>query len=122
LLLDTHALPWLAAGDDRLGNTVRQMIEDVETAVSVSVVSLWEIAVKARLGKLRVNQDRLSQVLRGAGVRRLDILDRHLNVLRALPQFPDHRLISQAIAEAMVFVTADRRVARYAVETLSCGA
>ena len=55
----------LRRGDDRLGNTVRQMIEDVETAVSVSVVSLWEIAVKARLGKLRVNHDRLSHVLRG---------------------------------------------------------
>jgi len=41
------------------------MIEDAETTVSVSVVSLWEIAVKARLGKLRVNHDRLSHVLRG---------------------------------------------------------
>jgi hypothetical protein len=39
-----------------------------------------------------------------------------------LPQFPDHRLISQAIAEAMVFVTADGRIGRYAIEILTCGA
>ncbi len=47
LLLDTHALLWWLADDDRLGPRARALIEDPGNDVLVSVASLWETVVKA---------------------------------------------------------------------------
>jgi len=53
-LLDTHALLWWLADDNRLGPTARAIIEDPANDILVSVVSLWKIVVKVRAGKLTV--------------------------------------------------------------------
>ena len=50
LLLDTHALLWFAAGDARLNQAARQAIAAPGNDVMVSVVSLWEAALKVRIG------------------------------------------------------------------------
>ena len=52
LLLDTHALLWLAFGDERLPASVRQRLEDRSRPVYVSAVSAIEITIKHRIGKL----------------------------------------------------------------------
>ena len=52
LLLDTHALLWLAFGDERLPAHVRQRLEDRSRPVYVSAVSAIEITIKHRIGKL----------------------------------------------------------------------
>jgi PIN domain nuclease of toxin-antitoxin system len=50
-LLDTHALLWWLADDDQLGLQARELVADPGNDVLVSMVSLWEIAVKTRIGK-----------------------------------------------------------------------
>jgi PIN domain nuclease of toxin-antitoxin system len=51
-LLDTHVLLWVLGDPDRLKpETIRALAESANT-VFVSVVSLWEVAVKRRVGKL----------------------------------------------------------------------
>jgi PIN domain nuclease of toxin-antitoxin system len=52
LLLDTHALLWWLAGDKRLPEAARSAIDAFDAEVLVSVVSVFEIATKHRLGKL----------------------------------------------------------------------
>jgi PIN domain nuclease of toxin-antitoxin system len=52
VLLDTHAFLWWLDGDERLSPTVRELIGDIANGVHVSAASAWEIATKARLGKL----------------------------------------------------------------------
>ncbi len=52
LLLDTHALLWWLDGDRRLPARVRALIGEPANEVLVSAASVWEIATKARLGKL----------------------------------------------------------------------
>lgn len=52
LLLDTHALLWWHADDPRLPDSARQLIQAPGTQVLVSAASAWEIATKARIGKL----------------------------------------------------------------------
>ncbi len=52
LLLDTHALLWWLDGDDRLSRRARSAISHEDNPVFVSAASAWEIATKARLGKL----------------------------------------------------------------------
>ncbi len=52
VLLDTHALIWWLAGDEKLSATARAIVEDEDNEVFVSAASAWEIATKHRLGKL----------------------------------------------------------------------
>ena len=51
-LLDTHALIWSIVQPSKLSNKVRQIIEDPEQRITVSVISFWEISLKHALGKL----------------------------------------------------------------------
>jgi PIN domain nuclease of toxin-antitoxin system len=52
LLLDTHALIWLASGDPRVTGRAHELASDPENALWLSVASIWEMAIKASLGKL----------------------------------------------------------------------
>ncbi|ELS30332.1 MULTISPECIES: type II toxin-antitoxin system VapC family toxin [Pseudanabaena] len=54
LLLDTHILIWLLEGNQNLSPKVRQVIEDETNSLYISIVSLWEIAIKTSLGKLQL--------------------------------------------------------------------
>ena len=51
-LLDTHVFIWFESRSDRLPGDVRHMLSTTDDPVFVSVVSLWEISIKRRLGKL----------------------------------------------------------------------
>lgn len=51
-LLDTHAMIWWVAGDERLPRNAREAIASVDADVYVSAASAWEVATKVRLGKL----------------------------------------------------------------------
>jgi PIN domain nuclease of toxin-antitoxin system len=52
LLLDTHALLWWLAGDERLSEGARAAVADAANEVYVSAASAWEVTTKHRLGKL----------------------------------------------------------------------
>jgi len=102
LLLDTHILLWAFGDSPKLGSSTRNVITDPANDVYVSMISLWEIAVKARIGKLEVDLGELMALLGPSGFRLLDLRASHLDQLMELPFFPDHRdpfdrlLIAQA--------------------------
>ena len=76
LLLDTHALLWWLAEPDRLSPAAHQAIGDPGNRVHVSAASGWEIATKARLGKLPAASellDYLPQLLAAQGFEKLPI-------------------------------------------------
>lgn len=52
VLLDTNALIWWLSDDPRLGQRAKQAIAAQDTELLVSVVSLWEITMKNRVGKM----------------------------------------------------------------------
>ena len=54
LLLDTHALLWFAAGDRRLSARARTAMEQDDAELYISAVSVWEMAIKSSLGRLRL--------------------------------------------------------------------
>jgi PIN domain nuclease of toxin-antitoxin system len=62
LLLDTHTLLWWLDGDRRLSRRARAAIGDPGNQVFVSAASAWELATKARLGKLEGALDVASDV------------------------------------------------------------
>jgi PIN domain nuclease of toxin-antitoxin system len=126
LLLDTHALLWFLVADHRLGRRACRMIEAPANTVMISIVSLWEIALKARLGKLRVDLDGVLDAIGRADFENLGLTEPHLRVLTALPNVAEHRdpfdhlLIAQARAEDLTFLSNDAWVRHYAVRFETC--
>ncbi|WP_082766484.1 type II toxin-antitoxin system VapC family toxin [Paramesorhizobium deserti] len=124
LLLDTHALLWWLNDDEKLGRHARGLIGDAENDVLVSAVSLWEITVKLRIGKLEADIDEILAILPDQGFDRLDITDAHLVTLATLPLHHrdpfDHLLMAQAVVEGAHFVSQDRNVGLYGVPFVTC--
>lgn len=125
LLLDTRALLEFLDGRLAARRGWVEAVLDEANAVHVSIVSLWEMALKNRIGKLDADLREVEEAVTGAGFALLPIAWHHLHALRTLPVEEGHRdpfdhlLIAQAIAEDMVFLTADRHAARYPVRRLS---
>lgn len=119
LLLDTHILLLAAGAPDRLGGQARAMLEAAENTLVFSVASLWEISIKAGLGRddFRVDGAALRRGLLAHGYEELQINAVHALAVRDLP--PVHRdpfdrmLVAQARQEGLTLVTADALVARY---------
>jgi PIN domain nuclease of toxin-antitoxin system len=122
--LDTHALLWWVADDDRIGQRARVLIEDPGNDVLVSMVSLWEIVVKTRIGKLEADVEAVVNEVRRQGFTLLEIGVAHLRTLAGLPVHHrdpfDHLLIAQAVTEDATFVSADRNAGRYPVRVVMC--
>jgi PIN domain nuclease of toxin-antitoxin system len=124
LLLDTHVPLWFAAGDEQLGRKTREVIADPANTVLVSVVSLWEAAIKLRIGKLDVDVSSLIDGSARAGFALLELTAAHVEQLLKLPVSDrhrdpfDHLLLAQAAAEDATFVTDDGHAKRYGVPIL----
>jgi len=124
LLLDTHALLWWLADDDRLGARARDLIADPGNDVLVSTASLWEIVAKVRVGKLVASTKDVLDAIRREGFTLLDIRPPHLLTLTGLPMHHrdpfDHLLIAQAITEGATFISEDRHTPKYPVSLIRC--
>ncbi|MEA3063140.1 MAG: hypothetical protein QOJ94_2921 [Sphingomonadales bacterium] len=124
LLLDTHALLWWLGDDARLGPEARERIEQSDNKVLVSQISLWEIAIKVGIGKLRIDLGEALTAIRERGLDELGLKPAHLTTLAALERHHrdpfDHMLIAQAIVEGATLISEDRRMGEYPVTILGC--
>lgn len=96
------------------------MARDILTqadAVYVSAASMWEIAIKAGVGRLQVECNTLERRLNEAGVIQLPISWSHATQLRKLPLLHrdpfDRMLVAQAMVEPLRLLTHDSVLARY---------
>jgi PIN domain nuclease of toxin-antitoxin system len=116
LLLDTHVFLWVAAGSRRLKSRPRAMIEAADE-VFVSSASIWEIAIKVRLGKLTADVDGLVSAIVESGFTELPVRASHAAGVAGLPLHHtdpfDRLLVAQALWEPLQLLTADRVLARY---------
>jgi PIN domain nuclease of toxin-antitoxin system len=117
LLLDTQIMLWWLRGDARLRTETRELI--ASTHALVSVASVWEVAIKHRLGKLPVDPVRFRDECLAAGARLLEIKDAHVIETGRLPGIHedpfDRLIIAQARTEGLVAVSSDARWAEYDV-------
>lgn len=125
LLLDTHALLWWLSGDPHLASPARKAIQDEASAVYVSAASAWEIATKARIGKLpgaeSLAQD-FAVEIKEHGFLPLAISVEHGQRAGNLPgphKDPfDRMLIAQAQADNLVLVSNELVFDHYGVQRL----
>jgi PIN domain nuclease of toxin-antitoxin system len=115
VLLDTHLLLWALGAPARLPPKARRIIRDAD--VYVSAASIWEISIKAALGKLRVDPCEVLAALEPAGFLSLPIAGEHAARVASLP--PVHRdpfdrvLVAQALEEPMRLLTDDAVLGAY---------
>lgn len=125
LLLDTQALVWMVGTPSDLGPAASEVLAAIENAVVISVVSLWEVAIKRATGKLVLDADLLVEV-RERGMDVLPIRAEHALAVADLPLHHrdpfDRMLIAQARHEGLTLVTADRRLEAYSVAVLRADA
>ena len=115
LLLDTHIALWWFAGNARLGSEIREEISHSECWLSA--VSVWEVAIKFRLGKLPVAPAVFLDAANAAGMRLLPIIPEHAAATAELPAFHadpfDRLLVAQAWQQHLILLTADTALTAY---------
>ncbi len=125
VLLDTHTFLWWIADSPQLSDVARDAIADERTQPIFSVVSGWEIAIKAGVGKLEIPDSPekfLSEQLSRNDVEILPIYLRHALRVYDLPDHHkdpfDRLLVAQAVLEKLPILSADPEISRYPVETV----
>ena len=120
-LLDTHAIIWYVEDSSNLPKIIADIIDDVENDIYISSVSLWEIALKASLGKLDLELP-LNEFLthiRSRDFYFLHIEDDYLEKLFDLPLIHkdpfDRLIITSALTEGLIIMTIDENIKRYDV-------
>ena len=130
-LLDTHTLLWFLADDKKLSQYARRLIENSNNDRLLSIASLWEIAIKVRMGKLDLIEpfDRLfPKQLHLNRIEMLNITVDSLVKLTTLPFYPRHRnphdqqadpfdrlIIAQALVENISIIGVDSDFDAYGV-------
>jgi PIN domain nuclease of toxin-antitoxin system len=121
LLLDSHVFIWWLSDDDRLGPEFRAAIADPDSLVYVSAASIWELEIKAAIGRLTVTFDLLADVSAN-GFQSLAITTEHAVIAARLPRHHadpfDRMLIAQSQYEDLVLASDDHTIARYDVALL----
>jgi PIN domain nuclease of toxin-antitoxin system len=101
----------------RLDANQRRALATPENHVAVSSATVWEIAIKAAIGRLTFPLDQFDDVMQRMGFEMLPILPSHAIVAGSLPRHHadpfDRMLIAQAMVENLVLVSTDSMMTRY---------
>jgi PIN domain nuclease of toxin-antitoxin system len=120
LLLDTHVVLWWLSDDPTLAAEIKDRL-DHEPDVYLSAATIWEVAIKQSIGKLK--PDDLPERVRHSGFRHLDITAEHGIAAARLPLLHrdpfDRMLVAQAKVERLTLVTRDSEIAKYDLEILT---
>jgi PIN domain nuclease of toxin-antitoxin system len=123
--LDTHVFLWAISEDRRLSDVHRRIYTDGKSELWLSVASVWEVLIKAGLGKLPLPRPVAGNVLKQMERNRISLLPiraSHLAELEMLPPLHrdpfDRMLIAQANAEGLSILSDDATVRKYAATVL----
>jgi len=117
LLLDTQVMLWWLLGDQRLRQETRKLMSTTDCMISVA--SIWEVAIKHRLGKLPIDPVTFRDHSLSVGSALLVINDVHAIETARLPGIHedpfDRLIIAQARTEGLTAVSSDKRWSEYGI-------
>lgn len=117
LLLDSHAFLWWLTDDSRLSAGARQVVADPSSRVHISAATIWELSIKAALGKLDLDGADLIEEIEENAFVELPMTARHSAAAALLPRHHgdpfDRMLIAQARIEGLTIVTRDSAFRAY---------
>jgi len=120
-LLDTHYIIWLLLDVSKINKAVLNTIQNVENRIYYSDISLWEIAIKTKTGKLKIGRN-LKTLPEAMKIQNIDILplkQSHIFETLEIPLFENHRdpfdrlLIAQAKIENLTLISDDAKFDLY---------
>jgi len=120
-LLDTHVLLWAMFDDAKLSQSAQKILADVNAPKFISISSIWEIAIKNRIGKLPLPMgiDGVFSRVDALGCGLLGIDQQHIETYVTLPLLHrdpfDGIIIATALLEEMTIVTTDENIQKYDV-------
>jgi PIN domain nuclease of toxin-antitoxin system len=121
LLIDTHVLLWADERPRLIAPTLLAAMRDQANEIVISAATIWEIAIKRAIGKLRFDRPIVAAVL-ALGFEILPVAGAHAEHAGALPRHHDdpfdRLIIAQAQLEGIVLGTQDQRMRSYGVPTL----
>lgn len=118
-LLDTHTFLWFINGSNQLSSTSKKTIQNPNNTKYISIASLWEIAIKIQLDKLKLHFtfDELKNQILQNGFQILPIIFEHtaqISNLELIHRDPfDRLIIAQAIVEQLTIITKDDIFGKY---------
>jgi PIN domain nuclease of toxin-antitoxin system len=119
ILVDTHIFLWQFFDDPKLSRRMRDIIDDQKLQLLLSDVSIWEIAIKVRLGKLPFDMRDIEDEIKRCGYQQLKIERAHVVAVATVARHHndpfDHLLIAQAIVERIPVLTADEQFGTYPI-------
>lgn len=125
ILLDTCAFLWITSDAPELTATVRRVFSDCDNEIFLSSVSVWEMMVKYKLGKLPLPEAPQKYIRLQCELHNIEPLPLSENEVYFLAQLPDfHKdpfdrmLICQAMAQDLTILTNDGLIEQYPVKTL----
>ena len=122
LLLDSHAFIWWLAEDPKLSDGARQAVADPSSIVHVSAATVWELSIKASLGKLDLDGADLLEEIEENSFVELSMTARHSLAAATLPRHHDdpfdRMLIAQGQIEGLTIVTRDPVFRAYGIAIL----
>lgn len=114
LLLDSHSFLWFVNDDPRLSRTARALIEDPDTQALFSPATVWELSIKAGLGRLNLRPSPVAFFEAQSSANDFTLLPIELRHLAPISTLPFHHrdpfdrlLIAQALVERVPIVSYD---------------
>ncbi|XCN74360.1 MAG: type II toxin-antitoxin system VapC family toxin [Candidatus Electrothrix aestuarii] len=125
VLLDTCAFLWFIGGSERLSRPARDLMEDFDNSLYLSLASLWEIAIKINIGKLELAQPFATLIPEQLETHQIKLLQIHPDHLSQLLDLPLHHrdpfdrlIIAQAICERLPIISCDQNFPSYPVKLI----
>lgn len=124
LLLDTHVVLWMLGEPERLCEQARNAIADPDNLVFVSAASVWEMAIKQQIGKLKLPGPVHSWLRAELADRDVQTLPIDFDAAAAVANLPMHhrdpfdRVIIAQAGRSLTVVTHDKRFGEYAVDVI----
>lgn len=121
LLVETHILLWSAQNPERLPGTVQKALLSPQNTLYFSILSLWEIATKKRIGKLTLEEG-FTESLPASDYHMLDLTLAHIEHYESLPLHHrdpfDRMLIAQSQVENLTLMSHDKTLQPYGINLL----
>lgn len=125
-LLDTHALLWVIGDSKQLSKKIVTLIQNQDNQILVSTISLWEISLKFRLGKLKLSgfkPEDIPKVLEKLNINIIELnqedASSYHNLKADFHKDPfDRMLIWQCITRKLTFISKDSEVKKYKISGL----
>lgn len=118
-LLDTHTFLWFLEGNNNLSEKARISIENTKNIKFISIASIWEVAIKLNLGKLKldIKLEELKEEILKNNFEILPLDFEHIIELSNLEEIHkdpfDKLIISQAISEKLTIISKDSNFSLY---------